>query len=147
MEFKQLHSGTNCDCISSAVENYVASFSRKVSDKPNLLHIRNFRLPTKFRDAPFVDCKTHCATKSLSIDIFNGENESFLCKLHSESVGIAPAFRSQLLVFKIKEEGGMVKPTPSKKNPYHYDLYCPDGFEPEVCIEAIKTVKLNYDDV
>ena len=67
MDFLELHKGTDSDCFSSASQNCVDAFCQKASD--GNLKDRNFKIPLEYKEAPFIDCKNHCATKSLSVDV------------------------------------------------------------------------------
>jgi len=148
MTFDELHGGAECDCIESAQQNCFDYFSRRIPSDGNSMHKRNFRLQKRNRDAVFYNCKTWCSIRALSIDLWNDESKDFLCNLHAEktdnniSLGIAPQVRNRLLVFKIKQYGGLVKSTPSRRNKYHHDFYYPDNFEPSERIELIKIVNL-----
>lgn len=146
MDFDELHKGINCDCIQNAKQNCIDYFARRVGVKENttLIKQRYFRIHPDNYTLPFTSCKNACDERSLSIHIWNDETMDFLI---NKNPSLNPQYRQKLLIFKIKQAGGLVEHTPRDRDPYHYSLYMPDNTSPEICLEAISTTNINYDAV
>lgn len=145
MDFIKLHQGSDCDCIASATQNCSNTFSRKTSDG-KVPRDRNFRISIDKQNAQYSDCEQHCDEKSTSIDLWSDESEQQVLAYHRSriSLAIAPKAKDHLLIFRIKQYGGLVKPSPVFGNDFHHNYYLPDNFSVDTCIEFVKKIPLAY---
>ncbi len=147
MEFEIFHEGLDCDCIMSAKQNCFDQFARRVGHEGNGLKPRDFRVKEDRRKFVGVTCEQSCAERALSIDIWNDETREGVLERHKAVSNLSPQFRKSILIFKIKESGGLVKHTPISgeiPNPDHYDFYMPDHFGNNCndCLEFITKINL-----
>ena len=87
------------------------------------------------------DCMEWCGIRSLSVHKYNMESKQEVIQRNIIYMGVAPASKKQLSVFKIKTGGGLVKNTPNQKHgldQFHYDFYKPDDFNVENHLELVE---------
>lgn len=134
MNFAAISEGHNCNCHTTALENCVDTFARRVGDTKDFKD-RDFR--TYFeRGLPSESdsCDEVCGHRGLSINLWNDESKRFVIDKFSLTLAISPMIKkpkSQIGVFQLTKDIGKIKHTPNQKSgvdPYHYDLYKSDEF-------------------
>lgn len=158
MEFSKLHLGTECDCISDSHQNCSDFFARRISVLSNKAEFENYRVDIELFNRKYNKCPDCCNNRSVSINIWNEDSMDFVTKklLGGTSANLAPGVTQNryIQIFKIKENGGLLKHTPSKGRPpkippdqYHYNYYTPDNFEefPTSCLEVLKNLNSSGD--
>ena len=139
MTFNNITNDTNCNCFDVAAENVTSLFARvlkksKVTDKDFFSHWeRNHRA---------VECEKICGLKGVSVSkIDDNEIKGKIVSYYSEVFKVSPNYKRGVLIFKLKNDAGIFKSTPSKNNPYHHDLYKSDGFTLKL-VDEIETCDL-----
>lgn len=126
MTFENITKDTSCNCLDGAIEDTVSTFARvlnkeSTTDKDFLSHWEKNHRPT--------ECEEICGKKGVSISkIDNDTVKNEILNYYSSIFKMSPKYRRGVLIFKLKKDAGLVKPTPFTENPYHHDLYKDDAF-------------------
>lgn len=152
MEFYKFHGTTECDCIKSARENCSDTFARKISGPATKCKKGDFQPTKRNREVEFTNCDNYCSRMSLSIDMWDDGSKEYLLIKYSSSLTaeIGPRYKDCLLIFKVRQNGGLVKHTPidppdTNENPYHHDLFKTDSFDDDIdsCLIYMDCIKLS----
>lgn len=139
MTFDNLLNDTNCDCISNAVNDTDSAFG--LVTKNDTLRETYFRTKWEKGQRPdnLTDCKKVCSKKGLSISLFDNDTMDKVISVFSQLFASAPGYKGFISVIKLDIESGVVKSTPSKINPHHFDFYKSDQFDLDKvkCIQSI----------
>jgi len=139
MTFENIHSDTDCDCLSKAVidtsNEYVRKLRKdKVEDKDFLTHWeREIRPETD-------DCETICSFKGVSINQLKPEFENQILEKYKTTFTINPKKGAHYLKFRLNEDTGKVKYSPEEDDKSHYNLFKADDFNLDkiVIVETVK---------
>lgn len=129
MEFKNILSGHNCDCLDKAIEDNTSHFAIKTM-KENL-RAQDFQSYWEKGKRPDdnSDCEKICSFKGVSISIFNDITKDEVETIYRELFPLAPKYKPYLNVVKFYDSSGVVKYTPKDFNIHHYDFYKSDTFD------------------
>lgn len=129
MEFNNILSEHNCDCLDKATEDNTSHFAIKTM-KENL-RIQDFQSYWEKGKRPDdnTNCENVCSLKGVSISIFNDITKDEVVNIYKELFPLAPKYKPYINVVKFYDSSGVVKHTPSDINIYHYDLYKSDTFD------------------
>lgn len=146
MTFDSLHADTDCDCLEDAFEETEKLFARRIS-KP-ILKQSDFYSHWERRKRPqSMICDNICLFKGISINEWNDDTSSKIIEKYIDGLGLQDLdnkIRESILIFKFNIKSGLLKHSPTKKDPSHYTFYKDDGFSIEN-IEIINTIELrNY---
>ncbi|MEY4538579.1 MAG: hypothetical protein RLZZ306_336 [Bacteroidota bacterium] len=144
MTFDSLHADTDCDCLESTFEVESKLFARKIG-KP-LARFSDFYSHWERNKKPAIlTCNNTCMYKGLSCNEWSEESkeqvlEKYIRLINSqEKTG---AISDAILIFKIKNDGGSMKYSPSKKDISHHTFFKSDTFEMN-CIEIVEVINLD----
>ena len=144
MTFESLHTDTDCDCLGEAFEDIEKVFARKIS-KPNL-RVADFSSHWERNKKPNVlNCDNTCMYKGLSCNEWNDESKGqVLAKYvnlinNQEKTGI---INDAILIFKIKQGGGLMKYSPSRNDISHHTFFKSDTFNTGY-LEIIEVINLD----
>ena len=144
MTFDSLHADTDCDCLGETFEVESRLFARKIG-KP-LARLSDFYSHWERNKKPMVlNCDNTCMYKGLSCNEWNHESreqvlQKYISLINSqEKTG---AINDAILIFKIKNEGGLMKYSPTKKDISHHTFFKSDTFEMN-CIEIVEVINLD----
>ncbi len=129
MEYKNLLSEHNCDCLNNAKEDITSTFVIKT--QKDVLRIQDFNSYWEKGKRPndANDCNEICSLKGVSVSIFNDSTKEEVIGVFKELFPLAPKYKPYLSVVKFYESSGVVKHTPNDQNVHHYDFYKSDEFE------------------
>lgn len=147
LKFSELHQGIDCNCLEGAISDNQNLFARRVNLKSPF---KNQDFKYSMNKRPDADnCIEWCKVRGISTHIYNTESKLHVIEKNLFYLGIARGSKKQLSIFKIKNDGGMVKHTPEQGNGeidrYHYDFYKPDGFEVDKHLELVEL--LTYEEL
>jgi len=130
MEFRKLHGDTACNCLTKAESNETDLFARKIN-KP-FAREKDFDSKWEKGNVPFDlnpnDCRTVCGLKGISVNIWNENSQEHVIEKFVTTFRISPRHKDSILVFKFREQSGMVEFTPNRLDEFHYDFYKSDDF-------------------
>lgn len=141
MTFDILHSDIECDCIKDTFENGNQLFARKIS-KPSPKS-GDFKTYWERDKRPLKNlCVEICQYKGISINYWNENSENqviekYVASLDTQIQG-GKNIRDCILVFRFKEQVGLIMPSPTKKDPSHCTFYKCDSFD----IQGIEEIKI-----
>jgi len=129
MEFKNILSEHNCDCLDKAIEDNASNFAIKTM-KENL-RVQDFQSYWEKGKRPDdnSNCEKICSLKGISISIFNDITKDEVETIYKELFPLAPKYKPYLNVVKFYDSSGVVKHTPKDFNIHHYDFYKSDTFD------------------
>lgn len=131
MEFKNILSGHNCNCLDKAIEDHTSHFAIK-SMKENL-RVQDFQSywekGKRPDDKDKSNCEKICSLKGVSISIFNDATKDEVVTIYKELFPLAPKYKPYLKVVRFYDSSGVVKHTPKEVNIHHYDFYKSDTFD------------------
>lgn len=129
MEYKNLLSDHNCECLTNALEDNISTFAIKTPK--NVLRIQDFNSYWEKGKRPdnMNDCDEVCSYKGVSVSIFNDTTKDEVVNIFKELFPLAPKYKPFLSVVKFYESSGVVKHTPNDQNIHHYDFYKTDDFD------------------
>lgn len=146
MTFDRLHADTDCDCLGDTFEDVEKLFARRIS-KPIMRPSDFYSHWDRNKKPQSMTCNDICMFKGVSINEWNSETESNVIEKYLDSLRLKDLntkIRDSVLIFKFKGSSGVLKYSPSKKDPSHYTFYKTDSFSVED-IEIIDTIELrNY---
>lgn len=129
MEFKNILSEHNCNCLEKAIEDNTSHFAIKTM-KENL---RGQDFQSYWEKGKSLDdnsnCEKICSFKGVSISIFNDITKDEVVTIFKELFPLAPKYKPYLNVVKFYDSSGVVKHTPNEINIHHYDFYKSDTFD------------------
>lgn len=138
MNFETITKDTTCNCLEGVAEDTISTFARvlykeKASEKD---------FYSKWdKGARDTDCEKVCGLKGVSVSkVCDEEVKNKIVSYYSDIFKISPNYKRGVLIFKIKKGAGVIKPTPSRNNPYHNDLYKSDAF----ALSAVEEVETCY---
>jgi hypothetical protein len=129
MEFKNILSEHNCDCLDKAIEDNTSHFAIKTMKE--VLRVQDFQSYWEKGKRPddITNCEKTCSYKGLSISIFNDVTKDDVVSIYKELFPLAPMYKPYIKVVKFYESSGVMKHTPSNVNNHHYDFYKSDTFD------------------
>ncbi|MBK9631964.1 MAG: hypothetical protein IPO62_13020 [Saprospiraceae bacterium] len=128
MEFKNLTSDDNCDCIENSIEDTVNLYAIKTNKSE--LRLQDFSsYREKGRNFPSEKCNDICSYKGVSISLFTQETQDEVKQIYRTLFPLAPKYKPYLSVVKFYTSSGVVKHTPVEINRFHYDLFKCDTFD------------------
>lgn len=129
MEFKNILSEHNCDCLDKATEDNTSHFAIKTM-KENL-RVQDFQSYWEKGKRPDdnSNCEKICSIKGVSISVFNDGTKDEVVTIYKELFPLAPKYKPYINVVKFYESSGVVKHTPKDFNIHHYDFYKSDTFD------------------
>ena len=129
MEFKNLLSEQNCNCLDKSRQDTTTHFAIKTM-KENL-RVQDFSSYWEKGKRPEENgnCEEVCSYKGVSISIFNDETKNEVENIYKELFPLAPKYKPYLSVIKFYDSSGVVKHTPNDVNIHHFDLYKSDTFD------------------
>lgn len=149
MEFKNLHTETECHCLDAkTIENTSDSFVHKLHK--NALNLekdfRSYWESGKLGRMNPEKCDSVCDHKSVSISLWHKVNEDeetnkilqksvIDCFVTTFAFSPSPKNRKYMLVFKFEKDAGFCQHSPSNKNFYHYSLYKSDVFSVDKIVQ------------
>ncbi len=143
MEFRKLHSDTACDCLADAEENCIAIFARKIN-KP-LPRERDFESKWEKGNITFDfnpnDCHLVCALKGVSVNLWNEASREEVIEKFVTTFSISPKHKDSILVFRFRENAGMLEFTPNRRDEFHFDFFKSDAFSLEE-IDVVQVLNL-----
>lgn len=144
MTFDNINIGNSCDCINGLSEDTTSTYARVLSKdtlKPN-----DFKSKWD-KEHRATECRSICSLKGVSISkIDNDAIKEEIIKYYTGIFPLSPKYKRSVYLFKLKEGAGVIKPTPSKDNKYHNDLYKSDLFDYNF-IEEVENCDLISEDV
>ncbi len=144
MTFDSLHADTDCDCLGEAFEVKNKLFARKIG-KP-ISRISDFYSHWERNKKPNVlDCDNTCMYKGLSCNEWNNESKGQVLAKYVNLINSQEktgALSDAILIFKIKNGGGLMKYSPSKKDISHHTFFKSDNFEMDY-LEIIEVINLD----
>ncbi|HEY4196062.1 MAG TPA: hypothetical protein VGM63_11035 [Mucilaginibacter sp.] len=90
------------------------------------------------------DCKSTCSKKGVSLSIIKDGEKDKVVKIFKSLFPIAPGYKPNFSIIRLAEKSGAVKSTPSRMNPYHYDLYKSDEFDVNQ-VSVVEIIPLHSD--
>jgi hypothetical protein len=143
MTFDSLHADTDCDCLGDTFEETEKLFARRIS-KPTLKQ-SDFHSHWERRKRPqSMICDNICVFKGVSVNEWNYETNLKIIEKYIDGLGVQDLdkkIRESILVFKFKSKTGLLKYSPTKKDPSHYTFFKNDNFNIE-SIEVINIIEL-----
>jgi hypothetical protein len=140
MTFNNITKDTTCNCFDGTVEDTVSTFARVIKNEK----ITDFDFRSYWeQNRRSSDCSEVCLLKGVSVskinnDIIKNEKINYYKAIRK----VSPKYKSGILFFKLKDDAGVCKSTPSRDNPQHNTIYKSDGFELNLVVE-IETCYLN----
>jgi hypothetical protein len=139
MTFENLQNTQGCNCLQGAVPDVDNSFYRKL--KNEMASIDDFR--THFERRIGTDeqnCERLCSYKAVSINIRKAEYEALILDKYRTTFKFNPKKGAHCLVFRLRDESGLVKPTPEEDDESHYSFFKSDAFSLDH-IDVVDTIK------
>ncbi len=131
MNFKFIHKNTDCLCAKSSdmLQNDERIFARFIR-KPNIRENDFKSYSDKGRTPTKNTCKAICSFLGVSVSLWNDESKDFIIELYAKLFKLNMKKKTDsILLFKLKNNIGVCKSTPSEPNPHHYDFYKSDEFD------------------
>lgn len=129
MEFENILSEHNCNCLENASEDNSSNFAMKIMKE----NIRSQDFSSYWekgkRPNGNNNCDEVCSYKGVSISIFNDDTKEDVINIYKELFPLAPKYKPYLSIVKFYESSGVVKHTPNDENAHHYDFYKSDNFD------------------
>lgn len=138
MTFENVTKDTTCNCLVGSSEDTDSTFARvlfkeKPTDKDFYSKWDKGNIDT--------DCEKVCGLKGVSVSKVGDETvKNKIVSYYSDIFKISPNYKRGVLIFKLKKDAGVIKPTPSRGNPYHNDLYKSDTFS----LSSVEEVETCY---
>ncbi len=128
MNFEQLHTGTNCNCIKNAEENTIQVFARKIGSaalqtNDFLSHWEKGIFPAELKA-----CQKVCLHKGLSMNLWSEPSRKQVFEKYLNTFRFAPKYKNCILVFRAKENAGIFDATPTERDPFHFTFFKSDDF-------------------
>lgn len=146
MEFTNLQHDVNCDCVKECTHNANELYALKTMD----IHLTDDDFISYWergrRDKKSNSCHAICRLKAQSISIMNDETRDEVKDIYMQLFPLTPAYIKYLSIIRFKNDCGVTKPSPSSRNPHHYDFYKCDEFKLEN-VELISSVNLHEENV
>lgn len=143
LTYKILQEDTICNCIDGALPDAFTLFGLKINN--DRLKKADFRSKwekgTKPADG---DCKNTCSKKGVSLSVIKDGEKDNVISIFKSLFPLAPGYKPNFSIIKLSENSGSVKSTPSRLNPYHYDLYKSDQFDVDH-ITVVEIIPLHTD--
>jgi len=133
MNFNELMTDTDCNCIENAIEAADKLFARKINrPKPTANDFKSKweKLDTidKQHFISLSDCKRICGLKGISVNDWNKESKKSVINKFLTTFRISPKSKDSIFIFKLLPNAGLIEHTPSSNDIFHYDLYKSDEF-------------------
>jgi hypothetical protein len=144
MTFENLHADTDCDCLEETFEVENKLFARKIG-KP-VARLSDFYSHWERSKKPAVlNCDNTCMYKGLSCNEWSNESrgqvlEKYVNLINSQ--GKIGAINDAILIFRVKNGGGLMKYSPSKKDISHHTFFKSDIFGMNY-IEIVEVINLD----
>ncbi|HLY68263.1 MAG TPA: hypothetical protein VKR53_00960 [Puia sp.] len=146
MQFTKLHTDCNCDCTENCRDDTQTSFAIKTTfEKLDEIDFKSYWEMGR-RDSKSNSCHAICALKAQSMSIMTEATKDVVKDIFKQIFRITPGYIQYLAVIKFNDNCGMVKASPSKRNPHHYDFLKCDDFKIEN-VELISSVNLHDENV
>ena len=129
MDFENIHSDCECNCIDNATEDTVSVWAFKTNK--TFLRPADFKTKWEKEDRDALDCKAICGKKGLSMCIFNEENKDEVIEIYKKLFPLSPSYRPNLTLVRMRAGCGVHKHTPRPHNQHHFDFYKCDAFKIE----------------
>ena len=140
LTYTKLHLNLDCDCIINAMSDTISNFGRKTNKSS--LRINDFKSNwEKNGSEEDGNCKRKCSHRSISLSKITVENKELVLDVFRETFRIAPSYKPYINIIKLKETAGVVKKSPSRNNPHHYDFFKCDTFA-LTDVETIEVIQL-----
>lgn len=131
MNFTKLHRDTVCNCMEDTKEDFVSEFGIKADKKD--LRLVDFKSKWERNQRPEPgkenDCYTITLLKGKSMSIITNKNLNEVKALYSTMGNLAPKYKRFMILFKLKNNSGVVRKTVARANPHHYTFFKCDEFE------------------
>lgn len=141
MTFENLSEQADCNCLEGAVENHTSKFVIK-TNRPSLI-LNDFKTKWEKGDTNVDTCQKKCGKKGNSMSKIHEEDTNLedVISIYKILFPFSPSYKPYCTVFKLGENSGVVKSTPSNRNNYHHDFYKCDEFQLD-SINYIESISL-----
>ena len=147
MTFESLHADTDCDCLGEAFEETGRYFARKIS-RPTMKasdfdsHWERDKFP------PVLNCKNTCMYKGLSFNEWNNQTREQVIAKYAKTIAVfnkrGKIIRDCVLIFRLKENMGVIHFSPTKFDSSHHTFFKSDTFD-VINLELVEIIALeNY---
>jgi hypothetical protein len=141
MEFDLLHEDTDCNCTDGATQDFQNLYARKInkpdiSEKDLKTHWERGKRPDS------LSCVCVCGYKGVSVDSWNESSEDVVIGKFLTTFRITPRHKDSIYIFRLKQDAGLLKHTPTKDDPFHYDFYKSDEFKQQM-LEEVEIISLS----
>jgi hypothetical protein len=143
MEFNNLLSDSNCNCLTNCNQD-VSSFFGVKTNKNFLRDVDFTSHWEKSGGREESDCEKVCGEKGKSMSITQNDktnSKEDVIKIFQQLFPVTPKYKPFLSIVKFKEDAGLIKVTPLKDNPFHHDFYKCDTFSLTL-VELVEVIPL-----
>lgn len=128
MDFKNINSELQCDCLENSNEDFENLYAIKIMKSE--LRTQDFNSYwEKGRRPKNFECKEACSLKGVSISKFNADTKDEVVEIYKSLFPLAPKYKPYLGVIQFTESSGMTKHTPNEINKHHFDFFKCDTFD------------------
>lgn len=124
MEFTNIRSGTDCNCLDNAIEDYESTYCRRINTatpKDNDFRCAWDRNPELNKNE--TNCKKVCGGRGVSTYILSDTNSLEVIEKIQKHF---PQSKNHIAIFKYIYGAGKIKPT--EHDPDHFNLFKSDTF-------------------
>jgi len=138
MTFEKISKLGSCSCLLDSNEDTSSEFVRKIAG----IELDGVDFENSFdrgADHTKMSCPQICSNAGISINKITSDSLPKILEKYKVTFHINPAQCKYYVRFRFLPKAGVVKHTPNKNDPFHYDLYKADGFT----INSISIVSTN----